>query len=426
MLLYDDLCGLDRPIRVGLVGAGFMGKGIVEVVECAPGMEVVCVCDADLSRAVDCFEAVGMSRYHEVKSAAETKNISFGRERAITSDHRVIGEIDDIDMVIEATGVPAVGAEVAFKSIMNGKHVGMLNVETDVTCGYYLSQLARRAGVVYTVCSGDEPAAIRELFDFARTMGFIVVACGKGKNNPLDRAANPDTLSEKASEMRLNPRILTEFVDGTKTMVEMCAAANACGLTVDRPDMHGKAVDVDEIARVFCSEADGGILSREGVVDYVIGDLAPGVFCVVRHEGVVANETLRYLKVGEGPCYLLYRPYHLTSLEVPVTIGTACLHGKPVLATHAPPTTETTVAAKRDLKKGETIDGIGGFLVRGGIRDSVTAREKNLLPLGLVQGAVLNRDLADGMSLSYDDVVLPDTVLLHLRRLQESVSSREP
>jgi predicted homoserine dehydrogenase-like protein len=421
MLLYEDLCALERPIRVGLVGAGFMGKGIVEAVEYAPGMEVVAVCDIDLSAAAGCFESVGVSGYSEIKSAFEAKKISFEKERVITSDHRVIGALDGVDMVIEATGVPAIGAEVAFKSIMNGKHVGMLNVETDVTCGYYLSRLARSIGVVYTVCSGDEPAAIRELWDFARTAGFIVVACGKGKNNPLDRAANPDTLSERASQMKLNPRILTEFVDGTKTMVEMCATANACGLCVDRPDMHGAAVDLDDIARTFRLKKDGGILSREGVVDYVIGDLAPGIFCVVRHEGAVANETLRYLKVGEGPYFLLYRPYHLTSLEVPVTIGTACLHRKPVLETHTPPTTETTVSAKRDLKKKETIDGIGGFLVRGGIRDTVTAKEKNLLPLGLVQGAVLKRDVAEGENLSYDDVTLPETALFALRRLEDTI-----
>ncbi|MBN2325217.1 MAG: NAD(P)-dependent oxidoreductase [Spirochaetes bacterium] len=422
MLLYEDLCALDRPIRVGLVGAGFMGKGIVEAVEYAPGMEVVAVCDKDLSRAAGCFEAIGVSGYREVKDAAGANRVSFEKERVITSDYRVIGEVDGIDMVIEATGVPSIGAEVAFKSIMNQKHVGMLNVETDVTCGYYLSRIAEKSGVVYTVCSGDEPAAVRELVDFARTTGFTVVACGKGKNNPLDRAATPDTLSERAAAMKLNPRILTEFVDGTKTMVEMCAAANACGLTVDIPDMNGPAVDLEDIARVFRPKKDGGILTREGVVDYVIGDLAPGIFCVVRHEGAVANETLRYLKVGEGPNFLLYRPYHLTNLEVPVTIGTACLHKRPVLQTNTPPLTETTVAAKRDLEAGDTIDGIGGFLVRGGIRDAGEAREKRLLPLGLVQGAVLKRDVEKGECLSYGDVELPDTVLFHLRRLQDTIA----
>jgi predicted homoserine dehydrogenase-like protein len=419
MVMYDELCALDRSIRVGLVGAGFMGRGIVEVLEHAPGMEVVAVSDVDIERAESCYEAIGFSRYRSIESAGEGNRLSFPEERAVTVDHRVIAALEGIDMVVEATGIPAVGAEVALRSIMHRKHVGMLNVETDVTCGYYLSRLADTTGVVYTVCSGDEPAAVRELCVFARTMGFTVVACGKGKNNPLDRSADPDSLAASAASKGLNPRILTEFVDGTKTMVEMSAVANSCGLTIDRRNMHGPETSVGELASIFCLEKEGGILTREGVVDYAIGDVAPGVFCVVRHPGRVANETLRYLKIGEGPCHLLYRPYHLTNLEVPVSVGAAFLYGKPVLRTTDTPTTEVIVLAKADLKTGEAVDGIGGFSILGGIETYKGARDKDLLPLGLAPGAALKRDVEQGTPLSYSDVELPDTLLLHLRKLQD-------
>lgn len=419
MVLYDELCTLERPIRVGLVGAGFMGKGIVEVLESAPGMEVVAVADIDIERATGCFEAVGLSRYRKIENAAAGRGLSWTEERAVTEDHRVIPELEGIDMVIEATGIPEVGAEVAFRSIMNKKHVGMLNVETDVTCGYYLARLAEGAGLVYTVCSGDEPAAIKELCDFARTLGFTVVACGKGKNNPLDLSADPDSLKGRAASMGLNPRMLTEFVDGTKTMVEMSAVANSCGFTIDRRNMHGPAASVEELARIFCLEKEGGILSREGVVDYAVGDVAPGVFAVVRHHGRIVNETLRYLKVGEGPCHLLYRPYHLTNIEVPVSVGTACLYKKPVLRTKSAPTTEVITLAKKDIKAGETVDEIGGFSSRGGIERYSVAEDEGLLPLGLSPGAKLKRDVKKGDPMRYDDVELPDSLLLHLRGLQD-------
>ena len=419
MVLYDELRTLDRSIKVGLVGAGFMGKGIVEALEGAPGMEVVAVSDVDIERAKDCFESIGFSRYRKIESAVDGKRLSFPEQRVVTDDYRVITALEGIDMVVEATGVPGVGAEVAFRSIINRKHVGMLNVEADVTCGFYLSQIAEKMGIVYTVCSGDEPAAVRELYEFARTMGFSIVACGKGKNNQLDRSADPDSLAVKAASMGLNPRILTEFVDGTKTMVEMSAVANSCGLTIDKRNMHGPAVTVEELTSVFCLEEDGGILTQEGVVDYAIGDVAPGVFCIVLHPGKVINETLRYLRVGDGPCYLLYRPYHLTSIEVPVAVGTAFVYGKPVLRTGCTPTTEVITLAKIELEAGKAVDGIGGFCVLGGIEKYEFARLQKLLPLGLCSGAVVKRDVKQGEALSYDDVELPDSFLLHLRGLQD-------
>ncbi|KPJ86959.1 MAG: hypothetical protein AMS17_10160 [Spirochaetes bacterium DG_61] len=424
MFVYDALKALEkegRVIRVGLVGAGFMGQGIVEVIESAPAMEVVAVSDRDLSRAKACFEGIGVSRYREIRSLGESKKVAIPEERIICEDYRLIPEIGGVDFVIEATGVPEIGASVAYNSIRNKKHVGMLNVETDVTVGYYLHRHAIKHGVVYTVCSGDEPAALKELYDFARTCGFTIVACGKGKNTPLDVSATPRSLAKRAEEMGLNPKILTEFVDGSKTMVEMSCFANGTGLTIDRRNMHGPHAGLKELVQMFTTRERGGILSKEGVVDFTIGDVAPGVFLVVRHEGEQVNRTLRYLRIGEGPEFLLYRPYHLTNVEVPVTLAICCLYRVPCLVTASPPTTEVITIAKKDLRKGDRIDQIGGWTVYGGIETAIRAREEKLLPLGLCEGAVLKVDVSRGSAITLSQVELKESILLELRRIQDTL-----
>ena len=422
--LYEELRAfrdLGRIIKVGLVGAGFMGRGIVEVVESIPGMKVVAIADREVERACGCFDHIQFNRYRVIEKTDEARDIDFSSERVVTRNPRVIPEIGALAFIIEATGDPVAGAEVAFFSIMNGKHVGMLNVETDSVVGYYLSGLAKKMGVVYTVCAGDEPVAVKELYDFARTCGFTVVAAGKGKNNPLDVRATPDTLRERASSMGLHPARLTEFVDGTKTMVEMCCVANSSMLTIDVRNMHGPHAGVEELTSVFRLREQGGILTREGVVDYTIGDVAPGVFAVVRHEGKIANETLRYLKIGDGPNYLLYRPYHLTSLEVPRTIALACLYGRPMLSASSLQTEVITIA-KKDLRAGDYIDGFGGFCVYGGLERYEKAKNEKLLPMGLATGARLKEDIPEGSAIRFDQVEVVDSLLLQLRKIQDRLN----
>jgi len=425
--IYDDLVFHRKEhgeIKVGLVGAGFMGRGIVEVLEMTPGMRVTAIADVDAARAHACFEHVGVSPIREARSEDEAGKIDLSRERLICADHRILTALGQLDMVIEATGKPDVGAEVAHAAIAHGTHVGMLNVETDATVGYYLSTRARARGLVYTVCAGDEPAAVKDLCDFSRVCGFTIVAAGKGKNNPLDREAIPENLSERANILGLNPSMLTEFVDGSKTMVEMACVANAAGLAVDCRNMHGPKADIRDLACVFRPREMGGILEKEGVVDYVVGDLAPGVFVVVRHEGRIANETLRYLKVGEGPYYLLYRPYHLTNLEVPDTVGWAVIHHRATLATHRPPLTEVITIAKRDLQRGETIDSFGGHTVYGGIENKEQAVLDNLLPLGLAVGGRLKEDVAKGSAITWDQVEPRPSSLLEFRKIQDGMHGK--
>jgi predicted homoserine dehydrogenase-like protein len=220
--------------------------------------------------------------------------------------------------------------------------------------------------------------------------------------------------------MGLNPRILTEFVDGSKTMVEMACVANAAGLSIDVRNMHGPTAKVEELSGIFRTRERGGILGREGVVDYAIGNVAPGVFAVVRHDRPFVVDTLRYLKIGEGPEFLLYRPYHLTNVEAPISIALGYLYGKPSLATVSFPQTEVITIAKRNLMRGEYIDSIGGATVHGGIETYETAERENLLPLGLCEGARLTEDVEKGTAIARPQVELRESILLNLRKVQDS------
>ncbi len=421
MYIYDDLQSLERPINIALIGAGFMGQGIAETLFYTPGMKVVGISDIDIKRAENVSNLLGTIKAKHCKNSKDLNAVNFNSELVITENYNLIYQIPDLDIIVEATGIPEVSADIIYKAIMNRINISTLTVETEVTIGHYLTKLARSTGVIYTVCTGDEPVVIREMYDFFKTLGFEIISCGKGKNNPLDIHANPDKLKKTAEQKGLNPRILTEFVDGSKTMIEMSSVANSTGLTIDKQNMHGPKANIKDIAGILCHKDDGGILDRVGVVDYVIGDLAPGVFIVAKHRGKIVDETLKYLRIGNGPNYLFYRPYHLTSIEVPISIANAVLYKKASLNTPDRPTTEVITISKKELKKGEEIDGIGGFTVYGGLERVNNAKEKRLLPLGLAKGAILKEDIPVDTPITIDQVIVKENTLSILRKLQDKM-----
>lgn len=401
----------EKPIRVGLVGAGQMGRGFIAQVAGIPGMEVTAVADIDSERAMSAFGAVGLEAVTGKEGRPGHPNV--------TEDAADLARSDSVDVIVEATGIPEIGARVAFDGIHNGKHVVMLNVEADITIGPILTRMSRSAGVVYTGSAGDEPGAILELYDFARSLGFEVVAAGKGKNNPLDFAATPDSLADEASTKHMNPKMLASFVDGTKTMVEMAAVANATGMTPDIPGMHGPEETVpNRLADLFRLEEEGGILSSYGSVDYVRG-VAPGVFLIVQAGAEPVRETLEYLGQGEGPNHVLYRPFHLTSLETPISVARAVLYGEPTIASRDNPSAEVVAVAKRDLEPDETLGGIGSADYYSKIYNVDEARE--MLPIGLAEGARTTRPVKR-RDVIHRAAVEPahGTFVGDLRRLQES------
>ena len=273
------------PITVGLAGAGQMGTDIVVQVGQMPGMRIGAISEIRMQNAIDAAVMAGRARGDvvEASSAQDIDRAIEGNRVAVTGDYKALCAAGHIDVIIDATGNPNIGTLVALEAMKHGKHVVMLNVEADITIGRFLREEADKAGVVFTGAAGDEPACTLELISFAQSCGFEIVAAGKGKNNALKFDAMPEDYEAEAARRNMSPRMLVEFVDGSKTMIEMTAIANATGLVPDVPGMHGPSATREELAQVLCTKADGGILSKPGVVDYSIGKgVAPGVFCIVK------------------------------------------------------------------------------------------------------------------------------------------------
>src|SRR5918997_2335379 len=323
-----------RPVRVGLVGAGQMGRGFVAQVRRIAGMEVVAVADLDLARATGALQAAGVEHVSTGDDHDKLSTVVADGGTVAVTDPALLTALP-VDMVIDATGVPEIGAQVALRSLLAGKHVGLLNVETEVTVGWLLNRIAARAGVVYTLCRGDEPAEALKLVEFARDLAFDVVCAGKGKNNPLRPHDTPTMLADEARRKRMNPKMLASFVDGSKAMIEMAALANAADLGVSRRGLSGYRTTVPELHNVFRPAVDGGILDRGGVVDMATRPVAPGVFVVARSDDPTVVEQMDYLSMGAGPYYSFYRPYHLASIEAPLSIPAAVLDGAADIAPRA-------------------------------------------------------------------------------------------
>ncbi len=413
-----------QPVRIGLVGAGQMGSDVVAVTETMRGIEVVIAADIDAQRAQAAY-SIGQVTADAVEaqtSARADAAVAAGK-RAYTTDYRVVTDMANIDVLLEATGVPEIGSRAALRAIRHGHPLAMMNVETDITVGPLLRWYAEQKDVLYALAAGDEPAACKELYDFADALGFTIVAAGKGKNNPLDRHAMPtDPIwAQEAARRGLSPTMLIEFVDGSKTMVEMAAVSNATGLVPDVRGMHGPLTHREILEQVFRLKADGGILNRAGVVDYGVGKVAPGVFLIVRTDHPRLREAMVLRDMGTGPYYTLFRPYHLCSIEVPLTCAMLVLRGNSNMAPLDHLVSEVFAVAKQDLQSGTVLDSIGGATFYGLIDRYTAAADEGLLPIGLAKGARLVRRVARDRPIAYADVELyePSTVLT-LRRLQDS------
>jgi predicted homoserine dehydrogenase-like protein len=414
-----------------------MGTGAICQIGLMKGIRTAVIADISTDRVVRAFELCGHRREDVVVTdnvLAAADAIRAGRPVA-TTDAEILSELP-IDVVVEATGNPDIGARVAMRSILARKHVVMLNVETDVIVGPILYRMAQAAGVVYTVSSGDEPGLIAEYYDRYAGLGFEIVAVGKAPSSIglFDRYATPDSVAEDARRLGVNPHFLVTFRDATKTMIEMACISNYTGLVPDIRGMHGPVAGVKEIPELFRLKSEGGLLNRRGVVDYARPlkhpdgsidfdrSVTPGVFLCVYTDHPQIREDLHYLDVtGSDGYYNMYTPYHLVTNEIPLSIVNAVEFGHPTIVPKLGLVTEVFGAAKRSLKAGTIIDGAGGSTVYALNDLYETAKAENVVPLGLLTGAKLLRDVPVDASITYDMVDLVDTTTLyHLRTMQDA------
>lgn len=416
-------------IMTGIVGAGQMGRGMVTQMILMNGIKPAVVADLKLELAVAAFKYAGITDEDiaTVETVAEANAALEAGKYVATTNTSIATTADAIQVLVDVTGHPDVGAKLSIEAMDNGKHVVMMNVETDVVIGPYLKRYAESKGVIYTGSAGDEPGAVMELYSFAKAMGMNVEVMGKGKNNKLDYDCNPDTVMEEATRRVMSPRMLCAFKDGTKTMVEMTAMCNYTGLVPDVIGGHGPETapgteGIKQLNDIFKLKKDGGILNKHGVVEYVNG-VAPGVFVTVSTPNDEIAYQMGYHSMGPGPLWTLYRPYHLCNLETPLTVAKLVIDKEPQCVPIDGLVAECITRAKVDLKAGQTIDGMGGYTTHGSICEASVSDENKYVPFGLVTDkAVMKRDVKKGQLITLDDIALDtNTYVYKLRQEQDKI-----
>jgi predicted homoserine dehydrogenase-like protein len=417
-----------EPIRVAMIGAGFMGKGIALQIETAtPGMRLVAIANRTVSKAREAYLEAGAGEPEEVESAAALgRTIEAGRP-AVTGDASLVASADGVDAIVEVTGAVEEAAHVVTRALDHGKHAILMNAELDGTVGPILKRHADRAGVVYTNADGDQPGVEGNLYRFVRGIGVRPVLCGniKGLHDPY---RNPTTQQGFAERWGQNPKMVTSFADGTKISFEQAIVANATGMRVAQRGMLGPTVEagtpVEEAAKLFPLEE---LLEGPGIVDYVVGAApGPGVFVLGTHDHPRQRHYLELYKLGEGPLYCFTRPYHLCHFEVPTTVARAVLFGDATLAPAGGPRVDVATAAKVDLESGQELDGPGGYLTYGLAENHETAVAESLLPMGLAEGCRITRAVPRDAVLTYDDVELPPGRLVDELRAEQDAAFAAP
>jgi predicted homoserine dehydrogenase-like protein len=399
-----------QPIRVGLVGAGATGRAIaLQLGTPVPGIRLAGIANRTPAHAERSFREAGIRQWDVVDTAGAAEARILRGMPVLTDDPQVLTRCNAIDLIVEVTGTVEFGASVVLDAIAHRKAVVMVNAELDSLIGPLLKAKADQAGVVLTHTDGDEPGVAMTLFRYVQSVGLRPVAAGNIKGM-VDYYRTPDTQRGFAEKHDQDVRKVTSFADATKLSMETCVLANATGFGVGRRGMFGPACGyVRELANLLPAQA----MLSGGIVDYSVG-AAPhtGGFVVVHEENPYKRTQLAYYKLGDGPFYVFYTPFHLPHIQLPSTIARAVLHGDPTVAPMAGPSCEVVTVAKRNLKAGERLDGVGGFCAYGLIENHVVARAGNALPIALSEGCVLARDVDKDAVVSFDDVSLPPTRLI--------------
>lgn len=411
------------PIRVGMIGAGFMARGIaMQVASVFPTqIQIAAICNRDVEKAQRVYATAGAHDTLVCVSAKEVREAIAANQPLVTCDPILLAQAEGLDVLLEVTGTiePALPAILA--AIEARKHIVLMNAELDGTLGCLLKAKADAAGVVYTNVDGDQPGVIMNLYRFVRGLGVRPVLCGniKGLQDPY---RNPTTQAAFAARWAQNPKMVTSFADGTKISFEQAIVANATGMRVGRRGMYGFSVDpgtpIEKAAKLFQPVLD---VEGPGLVDYVVGaSPGPGVFVLGTVDDPRQREYLELYKLGAGPLYCFYTPYHLCHFEVPNTILRACLFRDAAVAPLGPPVVEVVAVAKRDLERGEILDSLGGYTVYGVAENAPVVMSDELLPIGVATGCRLVRSIAKDVVLTYRDVELPPSRLCDSLRQEQA------
>ncbi|MGM0723615.1 MAG: NAD(P)H-dependent oxidoreductase [Actinomycetota bacterium] len=411
----------NRPIRVGLVGAGFMGRGLVnQIVNSTPGMDVVAIANRTVATAVRAYTEAGLEPV-EVSTTAQVEAMVAKGVPAVLGDAFALLAAENIDVLVDVTGAVEFGARVTVAAIERGLPVVTMNAELDGTVGPLLAHRARAAGVVLTGADGDQPGVQANLLRFVRGIGVTPLVAGNIKGLQ-DEYRTPTTQQAFAEKWGQDPYMVTSFADGTKVSFEQAIVANAFGFTVGQRGMYGRdhAGHVDELTAAYDVDE---LRELGGLVDYVVGAKpGPGIYVLGTHDDPKQRHYLNLYKLGEGPLYSFYTPYHLCHFEVPNTIVRAVDFADAALSPPAGQRVDVVATAKQDLTAGHTVDGLGGYDTYGVAESSPVTRAERLLPMGVAEGCTLVRDVAKDAVLTYDDVTLPPGRLVDaLREEQEKL-----
>ncbi|MQA64809.1 MAG: NAD(P)-dependent oxidoreductase [Alphaproteobacteria bacterium] len=420
--LLQERAEQGRPIRVGMIGAGFMGRGVAnQITHSVNGMELVAIANRSVDRAAAAFAYAGVENTVTVSTQDGLDQAIASGRPAVTDDPFLLIRSPGIDCLIDVTGAVEFGAQISVAAIGNGKHLVSMNAELDATVGPLLKRKADAAGVIFTGSDGDQPGVQMNLFRFVKSIGLTPLLCGNVKGLQ-DRFRNPTTQAEFAAKWGQNPYMVTSFADGTKISFEQAIVANATGMSILQRGMTGRdhLGHVDELTGMFDVEA---LRAVGGAVDYVVGSKpGPGVFVLATHDDPKQQHYLNLYKLGTGPLYSFYTPYHLCHFEVPLSVARAVLVKDSVIQALSGPKVEVITTAKRALSAGETIDELGGYMTYGQCERYDVAARQRLLPMGQAAGCRLKRFFAVDEPIGIDDVEFPQgRTIDRLRKEQDAI-----
>jgi predicted homoserine dehydrogenase-like protein len=407
----------NEPIRVALVGGGYMARCIaLQIVSAVRGMSLVAIANRTVAKAETAYREAGVAASMRIGTVSQLEQAIERGQPAVTDDALLICQAGNIDAVIEATGHVEFGTRVSFEAIRHGKHVILMSAEIDASVGPILKTYADRAGVTYSYTDGDEPGVGMNMYRFLDSMGYQPVLMGQMKGM-LDRYRTPETQRGFAEKHGQNPYVMASFADGSKLALEAAIMGNATGFVPQVRGMRGYPLaHVNDMLKAFNPDD----FNREGFVEFSLG-AAPhtGAFVICRNDHPEKRRLMAYLKMGDGPLYMFYTPFHLPPWQIPHSVARAVLFNDATITPRGAPVCDTIAYAKRDLKAGERLDGMGGFTCYGLVERYEVCERENYLPMAISLDCRLKQDVAKDQPIHYSQVELPKDRLCDMLRVEQ-------